>query len=461
MKLKLKDCILVGIILSFILIRVLFIHPTFSDETFYFNVGKYVSMGKVPYKDFFFAHPPLQLYILAIIFKIFGNSFWIAKVFSLFSASFCALLTYVISKELYKNFNGEKIGLLSAIIFIVTPAFISFSTMGNGMWETSFLVLLSIFILIKNCETKNFVKWLFRDGEILASIVFTYAVFFRYIALLYFLPLILLLWIKKIRFKKFIIFTSLFIFISLVLCWSIFGQNYINQTVYYHLFSKVSLKAPKYQKMQYFGMGFFPMFIALLSIPVAYVEKDRILFFLAFTPLITDLIMILILKLLFYHYFIISLPFYAIVTGRLLSASKDKIIKIIIPVIVILSIISNAQTIDFYLNPTYANRFYEITDLVSSEVAENETIFGEPVMTNYISFVTDRKIAGNYLDSYLRHLIFENTSKVLKQIEVDKPKVLIEMDNYYMSDPLLSTLFSEYDLEKEITGLPKYFIYKR
>jgi len=448
--------ILIVIILAFVLIRLAFIHPTFSDETFYFNAGKYALGGTVPYRDFFFAHPPLQLYVLAFVFRIFGASFWAAKAVSLLSASLCVLLVYLISKELSMGSNEKSAflpSLISPFIFFVTPAFIAFSTMGYGMWETTLLVLLSIYILTKHSTSEK--------SEFSAAIIFALAIFFRYIALLYLPFLILLLRTRKVKFKKFFFLTFASTLILFLLCLSLFGQSYIDQTIYYHIFSKVSLEAPMHQKMQYWGMGFFSMFLALLSVYVAHIEKDNTLLVLAFTALAADLIILMGLKLMFYHYFIISLPFYSIAAGRAFAASKDRIVQIIIPVVIALSIISNVQTIDFYLNPAYASRFYEAAKLVDIGSLENETIFGEPVLTNYISFVTNRKIAGNYLDSYMRHLIFENTTHVVEKIRADDPKFLIEIDSYYKSDQNFKALFDEYSLEKTMPGIPNYFIYKK
>ena len=450
-------CILAVVVLAFLFVRLLLIHPTFSDETLYFNVAKHVLNGAAPYKDFFFAHPPLQPYVLALVFKIFGTSFWIAKAVSTVFASLCVLLTYLISKELYKDQHSKKSSFLSALIIFTTPAFITFSTMGYGMWETLFLVLLSMYVLVKNGGGKGEDK----KTELLAAIVFASAVFFRYLALLYLPFLILLLRARKIKFKRFGLLTTTIILVALGFCVLVFGQAYIQQTVYYHAFSKVVLEAPRGQKMQYLGIGFFSMFLALLSASVGYAEKDRVLLVLAITALATDLIILVGLKLIFYHYFIISLPFYSIAAGRAFTISKDRIVKAMIPIVIVLSIISNIQTIDFYLNPSYANRFYEAVGLVESGTLESDTIFGEPVLTNYISFVTDRKIAGGYLDSYKRHLLFEDVPQVIEDIKSDEPRFLIEMENYYMTDQNFKSLFDGYELEKEMPGTPNYYIYKK
>lgn len=451
MKSDLTPHVLVAVLSIFVLVRIIFIHPSFSDETVYFNMGKQILKGLVPYKDFFFAHPPLQLYLLASVFRFLGAKLVVGKTISLISASMCVLLTYLISKNLYKS-NHVKVGFLSAIVFIAGPAFISFSTMGYGMWEASMFVLLSTYVLLKKDRNR---------GWFLASVLFSTAVFFRYIALLYLPFLFLLLREMKIKIKKFAIAVPTIMAIFFLICMAVFGEGYLNQTIYYHVFSKASMVAPVEQRMQYLNMGFFSIFLALLSLSIAYQEKDRKLAILSMTALLPDMLMLIGLKLVFYHYFIISLPFYSMVAGISLISSKDRLVKIIIAVIISLSILSNLQTIDFHINPKYANRFYEISDLVQSETLENETIFGEPVMTNYISLITGREIAANYLDSYIRHLMFEGTEKAVEKIMVDQPKILIEMENYYLTDPNLKDLFDDYILEKAFSGVPNYLVYAK
>jgi 4-amino-4-deoxy-L-arabinose transferase-like glycosyltransferase len=435
--------ILILILIVSVIIRLFFLHPTFSDENFYINVGKTILEGKTPYKDFFFAHPPLQVYTLAILFKVFGIFFLVGKSLTLITSSLCVFLLYLITKQLY----DQKSGFTVAIIFLLTPAFLAFSTVGHGMWETTFLVLLSTYLLIKNKLP-------------LAGLVFMAAVLFRYLAIIYLPFLIAFLYIRKQKIKNFLIPFLAVSVVSGLLLLSVFGSSYIDQTVSYQIFSKVALSAAGIQRMQYWGIGFFFLFLSLLSAFVAYTKKDRILLLFAIIPLISDTLILLGLRLVFYHYFLVSLAFCIITVGRILSVSKDWIIRLAIPVILLLSITSNIKTIDFYLSPSHAEKFYYIADFIANNTSEEDAIFGEPVMTNYISFITGRRISSNYLDSYLRHLMFDGEEKVIQNLNEDKPKFIIEMEGYYLSNPYFRDfILSNYRLEKSIEGIPNYSIY--
>jgi hypothetical protein len=212
---------------------------------------------------------------------------------------------------------------------------------------------------------------------------------------------------------------------------------------------------------QYLGIGLPFIFLGLISTAIALREKDKIFITLSIYPLIADIIIFLSLKTILYHYFLISLPLYVMSISKAFSVCKDRVIRIAMLAILFLSIISNFQTFDFYLNPRYAERYYEIADFIKDRTLPNESIFGEPVITNYVSFVTNRRISSNYLDSYLRHLVFEDEKNVIKNLDKDKPRIIIEMDGYYLSNPhFRNFILNNYVFERRFEGTPNYSIYR-
>ena len=50
-----------------------------SDENTYFYMAKLMAEGKLPYRDFFFAHPPLQVAIYSLFLKVFGMHVFLLK----------------------------------------------------------------------------------------------------------------------------------------------------------------------------------------------------------------------------------------------------------------------------------------------------------------------------------------------------------------------------------------------
>ena len=61
------------IILAYIGVKSTNLDYSFSDENTYIYMGKLVAEGKTPYGDFFLSHPPVQVFILGLIFKIYSS----------------------------------------------------------------------------------------------------------------------------------------------------------------------------------------------------------------------------------------------------------------------------------------------------------------------------------------------------------------------------------------------------
>jgi Gpi18-like mannosyltransferase len=442
-KIKLEELLLILILIT-LFINLLLIHPTFSDENFYFNVGKNILEGKIPYKDFFFAHPPLQVYTIAFLFKLFNTSFFVGKLLTLISSSLCVLLVFLISKKAF----DKKSGFISALILLFSPTFIAFSTQGYGMWEASLFVLLSIYFILKNKLIES-------------SFTFLIAILFRYFSLFYLPFVLILILIRKYKIKKFLLSFLFFSIITALVLILFFGENLINDTVIFQIKNTGTRISQEYFTFQYLSIGLFFIFLGILSTIYSIQIKDKKLLLFSLYAVLTDVIILFLVREIAYHYFLLSMPLYAISIGKTLTTFKDKIIRISIFAILFLSILTNIPTLDFYLNSTYAERYYSMAIFIKNKTSVNDSIFGEPVVTNYISFVTNRTISSDYLDSYLRHLEFEDEEKVIENLEKNKPKFFIEMESYYSSNSYFKEFISgNYSLEKELEGTPKYSIYE-
>jgi len=430
------------VLLLSMIVRVFLLHPIYSDETIYFNAGKLILDGKIPYKDYFLAHPPIQIFVYTILFKIFGMNFSLVKIFQLLFSSSCVLVLFLIVKEIY----DKKTALTSSIIFLFTPSFIIFSLIGIGMWESMLFILISFYLILKN-------------KPLPASIFYNLAIFTRYISLIYLPFFISYIYFKRKKLLNFLKPLSIFLLISFSIFSFVFGFEYINQTILYHL------QRPKgtTDMTQYFSIGFFTLFLSAIAIFIGYVERDMDLIFFATTPLFADLMILFLMNPVYYHYFLISIPFLCIGLGRIFMKSRYKAAKIVVVAILFLSILSNFQTIDFYLNPKHSFKFYYISELVQKNVSKNETIFGEPAMVNFISLTKGVKIFNDYTDSYLQHISFEGETEFIQKLEKNPPKIFIDFrfDNksYYLSNPKFVQFMSGYILVERIEGIPAYDIY--
>jgi len=437
--------LLIIILVLSVLLRLFSLHPTFSDENVYYTMGKYVLLGKIPYKEFNFVHPPFQIYALAFLFKIFGVSLFSAKILALLASSLSVYLIFLISKKLF----GDKVAIVSSLFFLLTTAFLAFSDQGYGMWESSFFVLLSFyFILKKKIE--------------LSAFVFSIAIFFRYLSLIYLPFLIIFIYLNnKKKTIRFLLTTILISFLILLLMFLIFGYEFIDDTIMFQFFARFTSYLPK-QYFQYLSIGFFELFLGLLSGVIGYIKKDKILMLLSFYPLIINIAIFVVFKTIIYHYFLLSVPFLIIAVSKAFFAFEDKIVKAFILIVIILSIANNFTTIDFYINPKNSENIYYIADYIQNMTSKADNIFGESSIVDYISLTTNIQVTSSYLDSYLSYLIYKSEEKVINNLEKQKPKFIIDMEGYYISNPYFRNyLQSKYTLKKTVDGIPTYFIYER
>jgi hypothetical protein len=74
------EATLVALVLAtYALLKVPAIHASWTDDGIYFHMAVRMTRGELPYRDFFFAHPPVHLVVPAIVFGPFGFSIGVAK----------------------------------------------------------------------------------------------------------------------------------------------------------------------------------------------------------------------------------------------------------------------------------------------------------------------------------------------------------------------------------------------
>ncbi|MBI2547530.1 MAG: glycosyltransferase family 39 protein [Candidatus Aenigmarchaeota archaeon] len=124
---------------------------TFGDEGYHTELSKWMAehqeypvwipfeSSKLMYSDF--GRPPLFNILQAGIFSIFGFSELIVKVLTPFIAVLTGLGVFLLVKRLY----GKEIGLLSSILLITLPSFVTYSVLFYT--ETLFTFYTTLFIL--------------------------------------------------------------------------------------------------------------------------------------------------------------------------------------------------------------------------------------------------------------------------------------------------------------------------
>lgn len=146
MKIKPIHIILAALVLfTAIEARGLF-HYDNVDENVYFYMGKLVSEGKMPYSDFFFAHPPLEIFVNAAIFKLFGFNLFLLKLVQLVSTLVSAFLVYKIAKKLGIGSAGE---IFAPLLFLFSYRVMAEATYALGINLTTLFVVAGACFLLK------------------------------------------------------------------------------------------------------------------------------------------------------------------------------------------------------------------------------------------------------------------------------------------------------------------------
>src|SRR6266567_6251459 len=66
------------------------------DEGIVLQGAERILRGEVPYRDFFSFYTPGSFYLIALLFRVFGDSFAVARTSLAFAGAGCAVITYVL-----------------------------------------------------------------------------------------------------------------------------------------------------------------------------------------------------------------------------------------------------------------------------------------------------------------------------------------------------------------------------
>ena len=108
-------CLAVAL-LAFAVLKLYSLNFVLGDEHMYFYMSVLVSKGKWPYRDFFFSHPPLQLYLMGALYKAFGYSLALSKAVPSLAAMVSGMYVFLIGKRLV----GRWEGLFATVLFLFT-----------------------------------------------------------------------------------------------------------------------------------------------------------------------------------------------------------------------------------------------------------------------------------------------------------------------------------------------------
>ncbi len=142
-----------GLLAAFFLVLKAFaVPPHPSDEGIYFYGAARIAGGAVPYRDFFFAHPPLHVLAPALLFKLAGGySFAAAKAVPFAMATLQGICVWQCVRRLMcdpPRWLGEACGIAAAAALLFSESFLKASSSATGINQAGGFLALSATLLV-------------------------------------------------------------------------------------------------------------------------------------------------------------------------------------------------------------------------------------------------------------------------------------------------------------------------
>ena len=112
----------------------------------------------------FFDHPPLGIWLIALLFKLFGTSVYVAKLMNALALFGTTTLIY----RLGRRIKDENVGVIAAIIFLLTPQVIQLTGKIKLDMPLIFFSTLAMYGVILGAVASRRYYWLFGIGTALA-----------------------------------------------------------------------------------------------------------------------------------------------------------------------------------------------------------------------------------------------------------------------------------------------------
>ncbi len=126
---------------GFFILKSIGIRPSRTDENIYFYMAQSLVHGKIPYKDFFFAHPPGHILFIAPFFA-FGFNLVVAKLIPVVASALSGLFLYLT----FRRAGDRTAGAIAAFLFLYAYQVLMGSANLNG--ENLAVMFLALSVLL-------------------------------------------------------------------------------------------------------------------------------------------------------------------------------------------------------------------------------------------------------------------------------------------------------------------------
>lgn len=378
---------LIFIVFSAIALKGLFLAQP-GDENVYYYMGRLVSEGYVPYKDFFYAHPPLQLYLIAAIFKLFGFNIFILKLIPLISTITAGFFLYLTAKNMFGN--GKALISLALFLF-------SYSAMFNSVF--SFGIELAVMFLMI-----GYYFYAVKNNLLIAGLFFGFAGISRFLSLIPIAIIIFLYYFKEKR-RFFILssgFLAVFLGVNLIFLFAA-GSDYAFSAYKFHLLKGAEqfkfaeyLNVIKLNWILFFGFAAF-----------VFAKENRQLTDFTIISAVYLVVMALMARV-FNFYFMLAVPFMALIGGcciyDILSGIKIRSKKYFF---IILTLLTGIFLWNLVSDVLFLHKFgfegfdrrEDIKEFILLKSKPSTLLFGDSSTVPLMALMTGKKIALDIVDT--------------------------------------------------------------
>ncbi len=131
------------------------------DEGIVLQGAQRILDGQVLYRDFFSFFTPGSYYLNALLFRLFGDSFLVARTAVAFIGAGFSPITYLLARRVC----SREIALLVTGLMTVTALPFRFMVLHN--WDSTLLTCLALYCAVRWLESPD-VKWTFATGSLVS-----------------------------------------------------------------------------------------------------------------------------------------------------------------------------------------------------------------------------------------------------------------------------------------------------
>ena len=127
------------------------------DEGIVLQGAQRILDGQIPYRDFFSFYTPGSFYLVAALFKVFGNSFIVARLSLAVTGAACSVLTYLLARRVC----SRAFALFAAGLATVAGVAYRFLVLHN--WYSTLLACVALYSAVRLLESRK-PAWAFAAG---------------------------------------------------------------------------------------------------------------------------------------------------------------------------------------------------------------------------------------------------------------------------------------------------------